>query len=193
VRAPSSRELICVDLRGMKAALVEHARARGVSPSEFLRATLGEALTSGGWTAAAAPDDLSQAPRARVRLSLRMSVEDRQAVLASARQAGLTPGDYVAGLVAGVPALTSGASRGEHLAALVASNAAMATLARNLGQLTSLSRQGSARAAHENLAITDNVALEVREHVQHVSAVLADLRPGRASTTTPRSSGGQRV
>ena len=33
MKAPSSRELICVDLRGMKAAVVEHARARGVTPS----------------------------------------------------------------------------------------------------------------------------------------------------------------
>ncbi len=34
------------------------------------------------------------------------------------------------------------------------------TLARNLGQLPSRSRQGSARAAHEYLAMSDNVALE---------------------------------
>jgi hypothetical protein len=177
----------------MKAALVEQARARGMSPSEFFRAALADALTSGGCAVAVVSGDVSGAPKARIRLSLRMSVEHRQAVLASARRAGLTAGDYVAGLVAGVPVLTSGSSRGEHLAALVASNAAMATLARNLGQLTRLFRQGSARAAHEYLAMSDNVALKVGEHVQHVSAVLADLRPGRASTTTARLSGGQRV
>ena len=60
------------------------------------------------------------------------------------------------------------------MAALVASNAEMATLARKLGQLTSLFRQGSARAAHEYRAMLDGVAHEVREHIHRVSAVLAD-------------------
>jgi hypothetical protein len=193
VKAPSSRELICVDLRGMRAALVEQARARGVSPSEFLRAALADSLKSASCVVPAAPDNSSQACKARSRLSLRMSGEDRRAILASAREAGLTPGAFVAGLVAGVPVLTSGASQGEHLAALVASNAAMASLARNLGGLKSLFRQGSIEAAQEYRAMLDDVARKVRGHLQHVSAVLADLRPGRASTTAARSSGGQGV
>jgi hypothetical protein len=57
--------------------------------------------------------------------------------------AGLTPGAFVAGLVAGVSVLTSGTSRGEHLAALVASNAQMTSLARN----HSFDFNASARAA----------------------------------------------
>ena len=115
------------------------------------------------------------------------------AVLARARQAGLTPGAFVASLVAGVPVLTSGQSRGEHLAALVASNAEMATLARKVGQLASLFRQGSTQAAHEYRAMLDGVAHEVREHIRRVSAVLADLRPGRASKSATRLPGGQDV
>jgi len=107
VKAPSPRELICVDLRGMRAALVEQARARGVSPSEFLRTALADALRAGGFEVAR-PDNSSQSPKARIRLSLRMSAEDRRATLVAARKAALTPGAYVAGLVAGVPMLTSG-------------------------------------------------------------------------------------
>ena len=193
MKAPSSRELICVDLRGMKAALVEQARARGVSPSEFLRAALADSLQSASCVVAAAPDNSCQAGKARTRLSLRMSVEDRSAVLAAARQAALTPGDFVTGLVAGVPVLTSGGSRGEHLAALVASNAAITTLARNLGHLTSLFRQSSIQAAQQYRAMLDEMAREVREHVQCVSAVLAALRPARASKPVTRWAGGQYV
>ena len=186
MKTPSSRELICVDLRGMRAALVEQARARGVSPSEFLRGALADALTAGTFVAAA-PDTHSPAPKARVRLSLRMSGEDRAAVLAGARQAGMTPGAFVAGLVAAVPVLTEGRSRGEHLAALIASNAEMATLARKLGELAKLFRQGSTQAAKEYRAMLDGAVFMVREHIRRASAVLADLRPGRASSKRSQS------
>jgi len=72
----------------------------------------------------------------------------------------------VAGLVAGVPVLTEGRSRGEHLAALIASNAEMATLARKLGELANLFRQGSTQAAHDYRAMLDGVVLMIREHIR---------------------------
>jgi hypothetical protein len=154
----------------MKAALVEQARARGISPSEFLRATLAHALESGSRVVAAgAPDDSLSAPQARSRLSLRMPGEDRLTVLQCAREAGLTPGAFVTGLVAGVPVLTS------------------------LGQLVSFFRQGSSQAAHEYRLMLDGVADQVREHIKRCSAVLAELRPCRASPPSTKGSGGQRV
>jgi len=189
----SRRDLVTVDLRGMKAALVEHSRARGVSPSEFLRAALAEALRSTVSVVGSAPNTSPPIPEPCTRLSLRMSGEDRVAVLARARQAGLTPGSFVASLVAGVPVLTSGQSRGEHLAALIASNAEMATLARKVGQLAILFRQGSTQAAYEYRAMLDGVVHEVRQHIRRVSAVLAELRPGRASKSATRLPGGQDV
>ena len=189
----SRRDLVTVDLRGMKAELVEHARARGVSPSEFLRAALAEALRSAVSVVGSAPNTSPPMPEPSTRLSLRMSGEDRLAVLARARQAGLTPGAFVASLVAGVPALTSGQSRGEHLAALVTSNAEMATLARKVGQLAILFRQGSTQAAHEYRAMLDGVVHEVREHIRRVSAVLAELRPVNPSKSATRLPGGRDV
>ena len=183
MKTPSSRELIRVDLRGMKAALVAQARAGGISPSEFLRTALSKALSLAGSPVAPARMTSSPAPGACIRLSLRVSGEDRAAVLAGARQAGLTPGAFVASLVAGVPRLTRGQPRGEHLAALVASNAEMATLARKVGQLASLFQQGSTPAAHEYRAMLDGVPHVVREHIRCESAVLADLRPARAQVS----------
>jgi hypothetical protein len=177
----------------MKAALVEQARARGVSPSELLRTALAEALGSRATSVAASLDNVSSAPKAHVRLSLRMSSEERLACLAAARQAGLTPGAFVAGLVAGVPVLKEGRSRGERLAALVASNAEMATIARKLGELVSLFRQGSTQAAHDYRVMLDGLAHEFREHVRRVSAVLAEIRPARATARVSRLSGGHRV
>ena len=181
--APSSRDRISVDLRGLKAALFERARSRGVSPSDLVRAVLADALDqaeppigeqSANGNAVPAED--------RVRLSLRMTRRDALATMTAARAVGLSPGAYVAGLVAGVPVLTNGAARSDHLAALIASSAELSTLSRNLHRLTSLLRQGSVRAAQEYREMLDKVADDVREHLTLASATLADLRPrhGRA-------------
>jgi hypothetical protein len=122
-----------------------------------------------------------------------MSSEERLACLAASRQAGLTPGAFVAGLVAGVPVLKEGRSRGEQLAALVASNAEMATTARKLGELVSFFRHGSTQGAHEYRVMLDGIAHEFRRHVRRVSAVLAEIRPVRATEPVSRFSGGQDV
>jgi HPt (histidine-containing phosphotransfer) domain-containing protein len=113
----------------------------------------------------------------RVRFSLRMSREEASATLAAARQAGLTPGAFVAGLVAGVPALLGGASRDAHIAALIASSAELSTLSRVIHQLTSLLRQGNVRAAQEYRERLDTLAGDVRSHLSLAAGVLADLRP----------------
>ena len=185
--APSSRDRISVDLRGMKAALLERARARGASPSDFVRSTLAEAL---GQSESRATDRSHDCARPldhdRVRLSLRMSRSEAAATLAAARAAGAAPGAYVSALLAGMPALV-GSALAERLAALVASNAAMATLARNLGQLASLFRQDPSHGAREYREMLDGVGPDVREHLALASAVLADLRPSRGKIALTRS------
>jgi hypothetical protein len=181
--APTSRDRISVDLRGLRAALFEQARARGVSPSDLVRAVLATALdqTDPSITERSAPGTV-ESSEDRVRLSLRMCRRDAQATITAARAAGLSPGAYVAGLIAGVPVLTSGATRTDHLAALIASSAELSTLSRDLRRLTGLLRQGSVRAAQEYRDMLDKVADDVRKHLTLASSVLADLRPrhGRA-------------
>lgn len=178
--APSSRDRISVDVRGLKAALFEQARARGVSPSDLVRVALATALDQAepSMTGRAAPGTV-ESSEDRVRLSLRMSRSDALAAITAARAAGLSPGAHVAGLIAGVPVLTSGATRAEHLAALIASSAELSTLCRNLHRLMSLLRQGFVRAAQEYRDMLDTVADDVRQHLTLASAVLADLRPRR--------------
>jgi len=187
--APSSRDRISVDLRGLKAPLFERARVLGVSPSGLVRDALIEAL---GQTEPSGLDRV--ATRAslpiedRVRLSLRMSREEARATLAAARQAGLAPGAYVAGLVAGVPALAGGANRAEHIAALIASSAELSTLSRNIHHLTSLLRHGAVRAAQEYREMLDTLAGDVRGHLSLASGVLADLRPRSHRADTSKQS-----
>ncbi len=186
---PSSRDRISVDLHGLKAALFERAQALGVSPSGLVRTTLAEAL------ARSDPTDIDRSmPRLRsgtgnrVRLCLRMSRAQAGATLENARRAGLNPGDYIAGLVAGVPVLLGAGSRTDHLAALIASIAELSTFSRNLHHLTKLLRQGEFRPAQEYRPMLDTLGADVRSHLALVAGALADLRPRRGAAAVCRSS-----
>lgn len=187
--AISERDRISVDLCGLKTAVFERARALGLSPSGLVREVLTSALKDSVLTTPAQPKPGESIPSSdRLRVSLRMSRVHAQAVFDSARRAGLSPGDYVAGLLAGVPALTHGGSRTDHLAALIESNAELSTLARNIHHLTALLRQGAVRPAQEYREMLDALADDVRGHLELVGSVLTDLRPrGEASTARHRS------
>lgn len=176
--APSSRDRITVDLHGLKAALVQRAQTLGVSPSGFVRSTLAAALGGSSSLTIERPRARSAASSgSRVRVSLRMNREHATETLEAARRAGLSPGDYVAGMVAGVPALMGGPKQTEYIAALIASSAELSTLTRNIHHLASLLRQGESRAAREYREMFDTLAGDVRGHLMLAGRVLADLRP----------------
>jgi hypothetical protein len=178
---PSSRDRISVDLRGLRAALFDRARGQGVSPSELVRDALVKALGQAEQQPLGRVTDRVPAPnQARARLSLRMTRTEAVAILSAARQAGMAPGAYVAGLVAGVPVLNGGTSRPDHIAELTASSAELSTLIRNIHHLTSLLRQGQVRPAQEYRAMLDTLADDVRVHLNLASDVLAELRPRRS-------------
>jgi hypothetical protein len=115
-----------------------------------------------------------------------MTREQAWSTIEEARQAGLSPGEYVAGLVAGVPALKGGPSRADHLAALIASTAELSTLSRNIHHLTVLLRQGAVRPAQEYREMLDTLAGDVRGHLTLASSVLAELRPRGGMAITPK-------
>jgi hypothetical protein len=186
--APSSRDRISVDLHGLKAVLFEQARARGLSPSGLVRDALAEALGQSDSSGLERISRTSAVPTEdRVRLSLRMSRGEAMVILAASRNAGLTPGAFIAGLVAGVPVLTNGASRTDHLAALTASSAELSTLSRNIHHLTVLLRQANVEPARPYREMLDTLAGDVRRHLTLASGILADLRPrtGAGYATKP--------
>jgi hypothetical protein len=178
--APSSRDRLSVDLQGLKAALLDRAKALCVTPSGYVRTTLMEALGR-----AADVDAVLLAPRAlaspgnRVRVCVRMSRQDASAAMEAARHARLPLGDYFAGLVSGVPVLSGGGSRADHIAALIASSAELSTLSRNIHRLTVLLRQADIDRARPYREMLDTLAADVRGHLQVAAQVLADLQPQR--------------
>lgn len=183
-----SRERISIDLQGLKGLLLERSQALGTSPSTLVRTALVQAL---GVPAEAEPvvSGYSQHKRvpAKARLCLRMPREDIQTILAAAKQAGLSPGRYVADLVAGAPWLVSGTSKAEQLAAITGSNAHLSDLSRNIHALTRLLTQSNVPRALVYRDMLDTLDGDVRRHLAQAAAMLADLRPRRASAQTSRS------
>ena len=179
---PSSRDRLSVDLHGLKAALLERARLAGTSPSSWVRATLAEALGS-----PARPIEGTPPPRleahgvSRVRLTLRMPRDDASAVLLAARLAGQPPGDFVTDLLAGQPAPMPASDRADAIGALIASCAELSTFSRNLNHLVSLLRQGAFRPAEEYRPMLATLGADVREHLDHFTRAMADLRPRQGS------------
>jgi hypothetical protein len=173
-----ARGRISVDLGALRGALFERARAQGMRPSDVVRASLAGVLGAESSTPRA-PGSAIAPGSDRVRLTLRLDREDAAALVRAARVTGLSPGDYVAGLIAGVPILVRGAGRVEHLAALTTSSATLSTLSRDIRHLTSLLRQSSLRAAQQYRDMLDTLAGDIHRHLALASAVLADLRPLR--------------
>lgn len=175
-----SRERISVDLQGLKPALLARSQALGVSPSELMRKTLEQALSISA--AAAEGVDRRLTPKrsgGRARLCLRMERDGVMAVMAAARRAGMSPGDYVAGLVAGVPVLLNGGSRSEHIEALTASSFHLSSLSRNLHALTRLLTQANVEQARVYREMLDTLEGDVRRHLVFASGALAALgKPG---------------
>lgn len=191
--APSTRDRISVDLRGLKAALMARAAADRVDLSVVVRRAVERELGI-----AAATTELDGEPyiprtaSATVKLSIRLTSAEAEQLAAGAGRAGLSRGSYVAGLMAEVPMLTNGsAARPDLLAALNASCAELSTLTRNLHHLTTLLRQGQIRAAMEYRQMLDTLGGDVREHLAMAAGLLAELRPARpnrvASQRQPRA------
>lgn len=172
-------EFVTVDMRGLKAALVARATAQRVSVSALVRGAVARDLGL---------EELSplQVPVAGkgstpgvpiVKLSIRLTTAEAEQLAAGARSAGLSRGAYLAGLIAGIPALTSGTGRADQLAALTASNAQLSSLSRNIHALTRFLTLGDVPQALVYRDRLDTLNSDVRRHLAQAAALLADLRP----------------
>lgn len=178
-----SRERISVDLQGLKTALLARSQAQGMSPSDLVRKALKQAF--GVATEAAEGVDLGPPPKrsgGRARLCLRMERDGAMAVVAAAKRAGMSPGDYVAGLVAGVPVLLNGGSRSEHIEALTASSFHLSSLSRDIRALTRLLTQANVEQARVYRNMLDALEGDVRRHLVFAAGALAAL--GKPEPTT---------
>jgi len=172
------RDLLTVDLRGLKPALVELASARGMSVSMLVRGLL---VDAGFGDEAIRASTSRAAHRAgdRVRISLRVSREEAENIHKRADLAGLPIGTYMLELLHGTGTPATSADRIAFVAALTRSNAELSTMSRNIAHLTTLLRQGAVRAAQEYRVTLDALDGDVRAHLALAARVLVDpsLRP----------------
>ena len=183
-----SHDFVTVDMRGMKAALEARAQAERVSVSALVRRAIAREL---GLNVEAESHPGAGAERTAsglttVKLSVRLTLAEAEQLAAGARSTGLSRGAYLAGLVAGVPAIAAGFKRSDYLAALIASSAELSTLSRNVHHLTTLLRQGDVPAALQYRELLDGIADQVRNHLTLAAGVLVGLRP-RRSNSNPAS------
>jgi hypothetical protein len=179
-----THDFVTADMRGLKAALVARAQAERASVSVVVRRAVEHEL---GLADASRESEACERPAVvsgpTVKLSIRLTSGEAEQLDAGARQAGLSRGAFLAGLLANVPALSDGTrSRLDCLAALTASSAELSTLSRNIHQLAALLRQGNVRAAQAYRRTLDTLSDDVRAHLSLAASVLADLRPARPST-----------
>jgi hypothetical protein len=174
-----AHDFVTVDMRGLKAALVAHARAERVSVSVVVRRAVERELGRvDELRATDAADRAAVVAGGMVKVSIRLTCAEAEQLAAGAHSARLSRGAFLAGLLADVPSLTGGsASRPDCLAALNASCAELSTLSRNLHHLTTLLRQGEVRAAQEYRRLLDTLGDDVRAHLCLAAGTLSELRP----------------
>jgi hypothetical protein len=175
----SAHDFVTVDMRGFKAALVARAQAERVSVSLLVRSAVAAHL--------GLPADTDRQPStvptsSTVKLSVRLTAAEATLLANGAASAGLSRGAYLAGLIAGVPVLTTGANRTEHLAALLASTAELSRLNRNIHQLSGVLAERASKPALTYRAMLDGLSVDIRRHLMLAARALADQQPGRHSS-----------
>jgi hypothetical protein len=179
-------DFITVDLRGLKAALVSCAQARRESVSVLVRRAVARELGLSESLPQSVVDTgcLGASHVPRVKLSIRLTTPEAKRLAYGAHTAQMSRDAYLAGLITGVPALTTGASRTAEIVELIKSNAKLSSLSRNIHTLTRLLSQGKLEQARVHRDMLDTLDGDVRRHLALAAARMADLRPLGSSTET---------
>ncbi|HWH81307.1 MAG TPA: hypothetical protein VNU71_03630 [Burkholderiaceae bacterium] len=173
-------EFVTVDMRGLKAALVALAREQRVSVSVVVRDAVAKALPPNGDIAIGESSVAGTSGGGTVKLSIRLTADEAVRLDRGAKDAGLSRGAFLSGLINGVGVPSSG-GRAEHLAAVIASNAELSTLSRNVRNLANLLGRSEMRAAQAYRTMLDTLAGDVERHLDLAGDLLTQLRPSRGA------------
>jgi len=171
--AQASRDRVGVDLRDIGDAVRTAARVRQTTVAAFAREALVEALGR----PSTLPDRIAaEFDRAEiVKLTLRMRQHEAEALILSAGGLGLSYGEYVARLVTKTPLPMRAAERAADRAALMASTDNLAALSVDLAAFVRLLRMGSSAEVEKYRRRIETVDIEIRRHLDRVSALIASV------------------
>ncbi len=174
-----TRDRVTVDLRGVGERLRAQAAARRVTTGAFVRRAvllqLDEAASGGQTLTPAAFGPAGPV----VKLTLRVSAAHAVALATRARQADVSQGAYVAGLLDGHPPDPMPPDRAAAIAALVASTDQLAALGTDISALTRFLRQANAAAAAPYRQRIDDLFVEVRQHLKQAADLFGAVIPVR--------------
>jgi hypothetical protein len=176
-----SRDFVNVDMRGLKSALVAHARAQRLSVSVVVRDAVKVALSACNAPSRIGSDSTVEhggEPRF-VRISVKLTRAELRQLDDASGLAGLSRGSFLSGLIAGVRVLSSG-GRVHHVEALISSSSELSTLSRNLHHLTYLLRSAESGPATEYRRMLETLDADVRAHLDLAGNVLSALSPSKA-------------
>ena len=179
----TASDFVKVDLRGLKVALVAHARRRRVSLSRVVRDSVElvidqgapahvPVLTAGKATPRSVEPDL-------VKVWFRLTSDEVAKLKAMATRSGLSRSAVVGEMLRGTDRLVASDDRREHRSVLIASNAELAAVGRNLRHLADLLRQSQFEAAQKYRALLDTVADDIKKHLKIAGGLLADMSTNR--------------
>jgi hypothetical protein len=112
-----------------------------------------------------------------VKITVRLTPPIARKMTTQAREAGLSQGVYLSTLIAGAPAVLTGADHRRAVAALTASNDEIARMTTDINGLARLLRRGEVPPAGEVEATFEAMTSEIRAHLRHASRLIADLAP----------------
>jgi hypothetical protein len=176
-----SRDFVNVDMRGLKSALVRHARAQRLSVSVVVRDAVKVALSACNAPSCTGSDSTAKHDGEPhfVRISVKLTQAELRQLDDASGLAGLCRGSFLSGLIAGVRVLSSG-GRVDHVKALISSSSELSTLSRNLHHLTYLLRSAESGPATEYRRMLETLDADVRAHLDLAGNVLSALSPSKA-------------
>lgn len=175
----SPRDFVSVDMRGLKAALQTRARESRRSVSDLVRTAVAEWLGTAHLAPSDTNPDTDDEP-ATLKVSIRLHRTEVELLAARAKDAGVSRGALIGGLLTDVPALTQSTARpADVLSALVCSNAQVAALGKHVFRLCLLLEHGDGLAARQYRNQLIGLVDEVRLHLRLTAEAMELLRGRR--------------
>lgn len=172
--AAALRDRVTIDLRGIGNAVREAAKCRGATLAVFARQALVDAMGPRAAVATSLGFTPPGSALGTVKLTLRLSQPDAEAMILSAGALGLSYGEYVAKLVNGTPLPAPAAEREVDRAALLASTDHLSVIATDLHAFMRVLVKFDVRGMEpyrERMHLLDT---DIRRHLALATTLMAD-------------------
>lgn len=186
------RERVTIDLRGIGPRLHAHASVRGKTTASAVRSAVVAMLDAEG--ASEEPGVRSEPVDVRpVKVTVRLGAWHAVRLVHCARNAGVSQGAYVAGLLDGVLPNPRSIDHGAAVAALVESTQKVAAMSADIHGFLRLMRNAKSGEAEKYRATLMSLSKDVRLHLEVASRLMAGLtsrqRMNGSAVTARRRSG----